>query len=395
MATELERFRDEVREWLELNCPASMRTPMVDSEIPWGGRNAKFPNPDTKLWLDRMIEKGWTVPTWPEQYGGAGLSIEQAQVLEQEMEKINARTPLFSMGIFMLGPVLLELGTEEQKQRFLPDIARGKRRWCQGYSEPGAGSDLASLSTKAELRGDHYLINGSKIWNSEADQSDWIFCLVRTDFDAPKHKGISFLLFDLDSPGVDRQPIKLISGSSVFCQTFFDDVKVPAENLVGEENAGWSIAKRLLQYERQNVGKHLNKSFDIKLWDLAKKYSSSADGQIEPDLRSRIARQAIQDGALGLLIERLEREADNPNAGSMSSVMKVAMADINLQRGELAIEAMGAAGLGWQGDEFPEEALGEVRVWLRGKANSIEGGTSEVNLNIIAKRILGLPDPQH
>ncbi|BFM15060.1 acyl-CoA dehydrogenase family protein [Maricurvus nonylphenolicus] len=394
MTTELNSFRVEVRAWLEQNCPASMRTPMPDEETPWGGRNAKFVNPDTKLWLDRMIDKGWTVPMWPQEYGGAGLGIEQAQVLEQELERINARIPLMSFGVWMLGPVLLELGTEEQKRRFLPDIAKGKIRWCQGYSEPGAGSDLAGLRTKAEIKEDHFVVNGSKIWTSEADQSDWIFCLVRTDFDAPKHQGISFLLFDLESDGVERQPIKLISGTSLFCQTFFDDVKVPAENLVGEVNAGWSIAKRLLQYERQSVGKFLNKSFDIQLHDLALQYADSETGKIDPDLRSRIALQTMQNEALGLLIERMERDVDGSGLGAPTSVMKVAMADINHKRGELAIEAMGAAGLAWEGDDFTQEEITEVKGWLRGKANSIEGGTSEINLNIIAKRILGLPDPR-
>lgn len=384
-------FRRETRQWLARNCPPSMRTPMPAAEIPWAGRNPSFPNPDTRLWLDRMVDMGWTAPTWPVQYGGAGLDRERAQVLQQELERINARPPLFSFGLMMLGPVLLEIGTEAQKQRFLPDIASGRIRWCQGYSEPGAGSDLAGLRTRAELQDDVFVVNGSKVWTSHADKSDWIFCLVRTDFDAPKHKGISFLLFDLESPGVARKPIELISGETEFCQTFFDDVRVPRDNLIGELNAGWAIAKLLLQYERQNVGRVLS-GFDNELWQLARRFSDAEEG-IAPELRARIAQQMMHADALDLLMTRAEADADGKSAGALSSVLKVAMANINQERGELALEAMGAAGLGWQGAGYEADALQETRLWLRGKANSIEGGTSEINLNIIAKRILGLPDP--
>lgn len=392
MPTTNTAFRFETRAWLETHCPPSMRTPMPDAEIPWGGRNPSFPNPDSKLWFDRMVAKGWTAPTWPAEYGGAGLDREQAQILRDELARINARPALFSFGLLMLGPVLLELGNEEQKRRFLPDIAKGKIRWCQGYSEPGAGSDLASLKTKAELKGDKFFVNGSKIWTSRADRSDWIFCLVRTDFNVPKHKGISFVLFDLESSGVDRKPIELISGETEFCQTFFDDVRVPRENLVGELNAGWHIAKLLLEYERQNVGRVLAE-FGNELSQLAAKYSDSPEG-ISPDLRHRIANQKMRAEALDLLMSRAEHESEGKSAGMLSSVLKVAMASINQARGELVMEALGSEGLGWQGQGFEAGALAETRVWLRGKANSIEGGSSEVNLNIIAKRILGLPDPR-
>ena len=249
---ELEAFRAEVREWLEKNCPPSMRTPMTEDEVVWGGRREKFKNPDSKVWLERMGEKGWTAPTWPKEYGGGGLTRDQAKVLEQEMARIHARPPLFSFGLWMFGPALIEFGNEEQKKRFLPDIVMGRTRWCQGYSEPGAGSDLAGLQTKCEDKGDHYLINGQKVWTSYADQADWIFCLVRTDT-SKKHEGISFILFDMESEGVETRPIKLISGSSPFCETFFNDVKVPKDQLVGEVNGGWKIAKRLLQHERSSI----------------------------------------------------------------------------------------------------------------------------------------------
>src|SRR5215210_2635405 len=251
---ELETFRAETRIWLEANCPPEMREPMRDeSDACWGGRNPDFKNEAQRLWMARMAERGWTVPDWPKEYGGGGLSPAETKILKQEMAAIGARNPLMSFGISMLGPALLKYGSEEQKKRFLTEIARGEIRWCQGYSEPNAGSDLASLQTKCEDKGDHYLVNGQKVWTSYADKADWIFCLVRTDFQAPKHKGISFLLFDMASPGVTTRPILLISGNSPFCETFFDDVKVPKDQVVGEINKGWDVAKYLLGHEREMI----------------------------------------------------------------------------------------------------------------------------------------------
>jgi acyl-CoA dehydrogenase len=216
-------FRQEVRAWLEANCPPAMRQPVTGEEdIVWGGRKAKL-SPDQKAWLDAMASRGWTVPDWPSEYGGGGLSPEQTKTLRQEMARLGCRNPLQSFGISMLGPALLKYGNEAQKKRFLPEIARGEIRWCQGYSEPNAGSDLAGLQTSAEDKGDHYLVNGQKVWTSYADKADWIFCLVRTD-KTTKQGGISFLLFDMASPGVSTKPILLISGSSPFCETFFDNV---------------------------------------------------------------------------------------------------------------------------------------------------------------------------
>ncbi|HET7817570.1 MAG TPA: acyl-CoA dehydrogenase family protein, partial [Sphingomicrobium sp.] len=230
--TDLETFRSETRSWLEANCPAEMREPIrSEADACWGGRNWTFQSDAQRLWLERMAERGWTVPHWPREYGGGGLSPAEAKVLKEEMARINARPPLTSFGISMLGPALLKFGSEEQKKRFLREIARGEIRWCQGYSEPGAGSDLAGLQTRCEDKGDHWLVNGQKVWTSYADKADWIFCLVRTSTES-KHKGISFLLFDMASPGVSTRPILLISGSSPFCETFFDDVKVPKDQVV-------------------------------------------------------------------------------------------------------------------------------------------------------------------
>ncbi|HEX8447460.1 MAG TPA: acyl-CoA dehydrogenase family protein, partial [Sphingomonas sp.] len=248
-----EAFRAETRAWLEANCPAAMRAPARgEADLCWGGRNPVFSCPDQKLWLERMAAKGWTVPDWPADYGGGGLTPAETKILRAEMQAIGARSPLYSFGISMLGPALLHYGSEEQKRHYLPQIARGEIRWCQGYSEPGAGSDLASLQTRAEDKGDHWLVNGQKVWTSYADKADWIFCLVRTD-KSNKHKGISFVLFDMRTPGVSTKPILLISGYSPFCETFFDDVKVPKDQVVGEVNRGWDVAKYLLGHEREMI----------------------------------------------------------------------------------------------------------------------------------------------
>jgi alkylation response protein AidB-like acyl-CoA dehydrogenase len=397
--SDLDAFRTDTRAWLEANCPASMRTPMTsEDDIIWGGRNQVFRNPDARLWLDRMAAKGWTAPTWPKAYGGGGLSRNEAQVLEQELERISARSPLSSFGLWMLGPVLLEYASEEQKKRFLPEIVRGEIRWCQGYSEPGAGSDLASLQTKCEDKGDHWLINGSKIWTSYANHADWIFCLVRTDF-TKKHEGISFVLFDMTSPGVETRPILLISGSSPFCETFFTDVKVPKEQLVGTPGKGWDIAKRLLQYERQNIsssGFGAARGEGMRVPDVAKKYVGVRHGMLaDGDLRARIARQDMYEQAFALTIVRnTEMAKAGADVGPATSIIKYAAAKMNQTKTELMVEALGLQGLGWEGEGFSRGEIGATRSMLRAKGNSIEGGTSEVNLNVVAKRVLGLRDHQ-
>jgi len=395
---ELETFRSEVREWLEENCPSSMRTPMPESETVWGGRRERFVNPDSGLWLERMAERGWTCPTWPKEYGGGGLSYDEDRVLQQELRRINARPALQSFGIWMLGPALLEFGSHEQKLEHLPRIVRGEIRWCQGYSEPGSGSDLASLKTRAEDKGDYYLVNGSKIWTSYADHADWIFCLVRTDFDAPKHEGISFLLFDMASEGVTTSPIGLISGASPFCQTFFDDVKVPKKDLVGQLNKGWTIAKRLLQHERQMIsgigGMSALGGSGRKLEDSAREYLGEQDGRIaDPTLRGKVIRHRIDDLAFQLTLARGGEEAKAGRSdGNLASMFKYYGSEQNKRKYEILLEIMGSRALGWEGDAFSDRELATTRQWLRSKANSIEGGTSEVQLNVIAKRVLGLPD---
>lgn len=394
--SELEQFRAETRAWLEENCPQSMRTPMGEDEVVWGGRRAKYLNPESKVWLDRMGAKGWTAPAWPKEYGGGGLKPDQVKVLSEELYRIKARPALFSFGIWMLGPVLLEYASEAQKKEYLPKIVRGEIRWCQGYSEPGAGSDLASLRTRAEDKGDHFLINGQKVWTSYADHADWIFCLVRTDTNT-KHEGISFVLFDMTTPGVEARPIKLISGSSPFCETFFTDVKVPKSQLVGKLNGGWEIAKRLLQYERQNISAGgFGGGAGPEIEEIARHYVGEEGGKLaDADLRARIAAHKMEAKAFALTVRRVEQEAKaGKGVGPAVSIIKYAAAKINQDKFELMIEAMGNRALGWEGSDFTPEELSATRGWLRSKGNSIEGGTSEVNLNVVAKRVLGLLDHQ-
>jgi len=397
---DLDAFRAETRDWLEANCPPSMRTPMKDNEVVWGGRSEKFPNPESKIWLERMGEKGWTAPEWPAAYGGGGLTKEQNRVLQEELRRIKARPALFSFGLWMFGPALLEFGNEEQKKRFLPDIVKGKTRWCQGYSEPGAGSDLAGLQTRCEDKGDHYLINGQKVWTSYADKADWIFCLVRTDT-STKHEGISFILFDMKSPGVEARPILLISGESPFCETFFTDVKVPKDQLVGRVNGGWEIAKRLLQFERSSISAGgfggTGGSGILGPEEYAKIHvGTDSEGRIaDGDLRGRIADHKMYSKAFNLTVQRQTEQAKaGQQVGHTASILKYGAAKMNQDRHELLIEALGSEALGWEGEGFDKGAMRATRGWLRSKGNSIEGGTSEINLNVIAKRVLGLKDHQ-
>jgi len=396
----LDTFRDETREWLEENCPLSMRRRLPPGEALGGGGKRTSPNPDSYLWLERMVERGWTAPTWPAKYGGGGLDKDHFLILLAELQRIEARPPLGGMGIIMIGPTLLEYGTEDQLKRHLPPIIRGETAWCQGYSEPGAGSDLASLQTKAENKGDYYLVNGSKIWTSGANYADWIFCLVRTNPQAPKHEGISFLLFSMDSPGVSVKPIELISGGSPFCETFFDDVEVPKNDLVHKENQGWSVAKRLLQHERSglaalasgdNAGVLERIKPEMPLADLAKHYSGT-DEIDDAVLRDDIVLNEMQKRAFMLTQARAVAESEANTPGAATSIFNYIEAEYVKEQLELQCRIRGTQAMGWRGDVFTEQELSMSKLNLEAKSISIAGGSNEVQLNIIAKRVLGLPD---
>lgn len=402
--SEIESFRVEAAQWLECEAPAELRGLVLQGEASgnWGGRRAVFTPPAMKTWLERCAARGWTAPTWPREYGGGGLTTEQAKTLAAEIRRLRLPPPLTGFGLTMIGPTLLRFGNEEQKREHLPRIARGEIRWCQGYSEPAAGSDLASLATRAEREGDELIVNGEKVWTSFGDLSDWIFALVRTNPQASKQAGISFLLIDMATPGITVKPIRLISGASPFCETRFENVRVPLRNVVGAVDGGWTIAKALLGHERSMIADVFGSSGSSgrprsasALADAARRYRGGAEGEVLSDgaLRDRIAQCEMDEKALGLTVQRSRDAARAGHApGPESSLFKVYATELNKRRTQLQVEIAGSQGLGWEGPGFDEAELAATRGWLRARGNSIEGGTSEIQLEIIAKRVLGLPD---
>jgi alkylation response protein AidB-like acyl-CoA dehydrogenase len=394
-----EAFRAEARAWLDANFPKALAH---DYDAQLAKLQARPESAAAKAWRLALGSKGWGTPTWPKEYGGGGLSRAEAGVLAEEMAKVGARSPIGGMGVAFFGPTLLEYGSEALKQEHMPGIVSGDVWWCQGYSEPGSGSDLASLQTFAEDKGDHFLVNGSKVWTSGAQNADRCYCLVRTDR-SKKHEGISFLLIDMKAPGVEARPIKLINGTSPFCETFFTDVKVPKSQLFGPLNGGWTVAKRLMQFERDSIagslgGGNIGQAVPMPTIPEAAKASLGVDedGRLsDRDLRRRITDHLMENRAFQLTMKRAADDARAANGPSnTAAIMKYAGAKLAQERNELMVEALGQQGLGWEGDGFSESDLAAMRTMLRSKANSIEGGTSEINLNIVSKRVLGLPDPK-
>ena len=382
----VEGFRAEARDWLEENCPPGVRA---------GGRAGAD---DHRLWRERLIEKGWSAPTWPTEYGGGGLDNAEYMALIQELRRLRAPVPFGGMGLSLIGPTLLELGTPEQKSRHLPPIVRGEVNWCQGYSEPSSGSDLASLRTRAVDNGDHFVINGQKIWTSGAQVADWMFALVRTDPDVPKHEGISFVLLTMRQPGVTVKPIRLISGNSPFCETFFDNAIARKDDLVGELNKGWTVGKRLLQFERGSmatlVGGAAVREAGPTLEGEARKYLGDENGRIaDAAVRERVIAHNINDQAFRLTQRRTVEEAkDGRTPGPATSIFKMYGTELQQDKAALFVEMRGTQGLGWEGDGFDARELGDARAFLAGRAASIYSGSNEIQRNIVAKRVLGLPD---
>ena len=395
-ALEQDTFRASARSWITANFPATLRSrayaAMVDQESSLQG--------DLETWRQHLANQGWGAPTWPTQYGGAGLSDPEAKVVQEELEAAEAFNPIPSlagMGVTMVGPTMLEYGTDDQKARHLRGMASGEIRWCLGLSEPNAGSDLASLATRAEDKGDYFEINGQKIWTSGADVSQWCGALVRTDPGVKKRDGISFVLMPMDQPGVRTKPIKLISGSSPFCETYFDDARADKTDLLGKLNDGWSVIKRLLQHERQSQTSAARRKVDNEepLPEIAKRYAGTdADGTLsDKDLRVRLADNLMADKAHTLTIARIRAEAQGQvKVSAAASILKNSATQVAQTKAELKMEIMGSQGVGWDGDAFEEDELKNVREWLFGKAASIYGGSFEVQNNIISKNILGLPE---
>jgi acyl-CoA dehydrogenase len=394
--SDLTAFREETRAWLAEHAPPSMRAPYRGTdELCWGGKKIRY-GADVLRWKDACAERGFTAPTWPPAYGGGGLDRAQAKILTEEMAALRLRPPLVGFGLSMIGPLLLQEGSEELRREHIPLIVRGEIRWCQGYSEPGAGSDLASLQTRAVRDGDHFILNGQKTWTSFADRSDWMFILVRTDPNVRNQDGITFLLMDMDSPGVSVRPIPLISGVSPFCETFIADVRVPVANVVGRVNGGWSMARALLAHERNMIADVFRDRDDAERLRVAARAALGADerGRIADDVwRDKIAELEIDEACFHLTLERAKDAAKaGSKPGHESSIFKLVGTELNQRRRDLAVHIAGPQALGWSGPGFSDDEQKLTRDWLRSRANTIEGGTSEIQLNIIAKRVLGLPE---
>ncbi|MDP3853863.1 acyl-CoA dehydrogenase family protein [Phenylobacterium sp.] len=387
----LEAFRSDVAAWLGANFPPALKgkAALASAEI-------SYADPHLAAWRKAIGAKGWATPTWPAQYGGGGLSPLEARTLAQEMARIGAFNPLmFGMGVTMIGPTILDYGTEAQKARHIPPIVRGDVQWCVGYSEPNAGSDLASLQMRCEDAGDHYVINGQKTWTSGAQYSDWCGALVRTDFAAKKHDGISFMLIDMRQDAIDPRPIALIAGASPFCETFFTDARAEKDGLLGELNGGWTVGKRLLQHERASQTGASSGGRAAPLQDIAKRYVGVDDqGRLaDSDLRTRLTQHLMDAKVHGLTLARIVAESKGASgATNTASILKNSATHVAQTRAELSLEIFGCQGLGWDGDDFTRDEIETVRGWLGGKAMSIYGGSFEIQNNIISKRILGLPE---
>src|SRR5882757_1907062 len=390
LASDVEEFRREIRGWLEANCPPAMRAPMSGDELPFGGRRGgPAKNPDTEKWTELAASRGLTLPAVPKKWGGGGLTEGEVKVLAQEMRRIAARPPLLGSGLALLVPALLAYGTEEQKQKFIPPIARGEVRWCQGFSEPEAGSDLASLRMVAERDGSDFVLNGQKTWTSFATVAEWMFCLARTDPTAPtRQQGITMFLVDMQTKGLSVRPIRLINGDIEFCESFFDNVRVPAENVLGEVNGGWAVAKLLLRSEREDVRAWMEASYSFPVVELWRENQRS-----EPEITQRVIRSELDRLGLDALMDRAKSEAARGDARAerFANIAKIVNAEYQQERAELAVHLLGEKGMTWSGGDRDTQDMSTTRDWLTSRAFSIAGGSTEIQLNILSKRWLGLP----
>ena len=388
-------FQAEVRSFLRNEFPPDLKA-KVDANIRLG-------KDDMVRWQKILYEKGWAAPTWPVEHGGTGWSHTQCHIFSTEMGLIGAPEPI-PFGMKMVAPVIMAYGSEEQKQRFLPDILASNVWWCQGYSEPNAGSDLASLKTSAVRQGDHYLVNGSKTWNTLGQYADWIFCLVRTDNTVKKQEGISFLLIDMKTPGINLKPIELIDGFAEVNEIFFDDVKVPVENLVGEENKGWTYAKVLLTHERTNISGVPRGKRRLKA--LRKFAAESDDGYGRPmsenaSFAKRIAEAEIELRALEYAeLRTLAALSIGKAPGPESSILKIVGTELSQSMDELFLELAGYKALPYLPEQFEDGFEGEplgpgtsaaaALTYFNNRKQSIYGGSNEIQRNIICKAVLGL-----
>ena len=390
------KFQQEVRQFMRENLPEKIRRQTLRTP-------SYVPKDMTQEWTRILARKGWVAPHWPRQYGGTGWTLTQRHIFEEEYQAANAPR-LSPFGLTMVGPVIYSFGTEEQKRRHLPPILAGDIFWCQGYSEPGAGSDLASLKTRAERRGENYIVNGHKIWTSHAHHADWIFALVRTDSGAKSQNGISFLLIDLKTPGVVVRPIVSMDGGHYLNEVFFTDAVVPIDNRIGEENHGWTYAKFLLGNERTGIaGVSKSKQKVRRLREMAQAEPDGAGGALWGDrgFRDRVAAVATRLAALELTNLRiLDREASGQGVGPEASILKLCGTEIEQELNELLVEALAYYGLPYDAESLrpdsnaspigPDYGVGLMQERLLRRAASIYGGSNEIQRNIIAKNVLGL-----
>ncbi len=385
-SAELAAFRKDVRQWVMAHKPNDLHRPYVyggleDSEV-------------INRWHLTLAERHWLTYRWPERWGGPGFSPVQQIVFADELRACDAPVPR-GFGVSMVGPLILEFGTEAQRERFLRPIAEQREQWCQGYSEPNSGSDLASLQTKAELQGDHFVVNGQKTWTSRANLADWIFALVRTNHQGAPQKGISFLLIDMKTPGVSIRPIKQIDGHQGFYETFFDNVQVPKENLVGKINEGWTMAKALLAHERSSTGEHVDVYRVIRtIKTLARSYERDGRPVLEDEsFRQRLTKLEMDaDGLRYTRYRLLTALMQGRTPGPEASIVKVYQSELCQNLFDLALEAMGPDAARWYDPTLSEDAYDMPMQMTITRAMSIYSGSNEIQRNIIAKQVLRLPD---
>jgi hypothetical protein len=372
------QFRTEVRGWLEANLPASLRD-----------RTTRPPPVELMPWYQTLSRKGWIAPHWPKLHGGMGATLNEQIIMTEELARIGA-PHLPVQGLNHIGPILMEFGSEAQQKKHLPPIVEGSVIWAQGYSEPGAGSDLASLSTRATLNGDHFVVKGQKIWTTWGHHSDWMFALVRTDPDAqPRHAGISFLLIDLHTPGIRIRPIMTIAGDDEFSEVFFDDVVVPAENLVGKLNDGWRIANALLGHERLGTS---NPQFALQALDRIKVMARATGIIADPAFQDRLAAASINVTALSAMFSHAVELTNNERSlGPESSVIKIFGSELLQSLNELLIEAAGGHAAMEQPVATNAGVVDVAVPFLFSRRVTIYGGSSEIQRNVLARRVLNLP----
>lgn len=386
-----QQFRDEFRAWLESNIPSDWQT--YESRDEESSRERfEF----LRAWQKKMFEAGWVGIHWPKEYGGRGVTLIEQAVFIEEMARAQAPPLINVLGLSLLGPTLIEYGTEEQKKRFLANIMSADEIWCQGYSEPNAGSDLAALRSEAVLDGDHFIVNGQKTWTSFGHYADWCFAVVRTDPDAPKHKGLTYMLIDMHSPGVRLRPLKQMTGESEFNEVFFENVSVPVENVVGRVNDGWNIAIATLMFERGTLGASLQITFKRqieRLIELSHKLTRNGRPASEDSLiRQKLAQMYTEIEIFRMnQMRTLTRMSKTGVPGPEGSIQKIFWSEMNQRMQQVAMEMLGPYGQLTRDGDYAVDHGQWAHAYLRSRGNTIEAGTSEIQRNIIGHFVLGLP----